>query len=261
MHTRRARAARRRSRRPYPRPHAFVRSYRTKFIDAFFAEAARVGQAPRISKRARVAPTFADEEPSRKRLNPSGATARTGWRGAAKASEKEKQERAAARAARAAESAAAVAAAERKVQLARRRLREVEEELRGAERVLEGSKREAEKVQASLADEEAADEAEVEAEEDETSGVAFPTGTVLWSHKVKCEHGVRVFAQQGDDDDGLWFRGTVTGVKRDELGQYVDVAYDNGTVEKGKPIRRVRALDFPDSDSEEESEDEEDDDE
>jgi hypothetical protein len=60
---------------------------------------------------------------------------------------------------------------------------------------------------------------------------------VLWSHTVKCEVGVRVFAQYGVDSDELWFRATVVGVHRSDVGQWVDVEYDDGDVETMKPIK------------------------
>ena len=44
------------------RHHWACLRYRKKVLDDFFAEARKVGQAPRVSKRQRVAPTFADEE-------------------------------------------------------------------------------------------------------------------------------------------------------------------------------------------------------
>ena len=64
---------------------------------------------------------------------------------------------------------------------------------------------------------------------------------------------MRCFAQYGDDEDELWFRATVIGVTRNDIGQYVDVEYDDGDKERMKPIKRVRALG---SDSESSDEDE-----
>ncbi|EOD17519.1 hypothetical protein EMIHUDRAFT_118559 [Emiliania huxleyi CCMP1516] len=101
-------------------PHWSGLRYSEKAVQDFFAEAARVGSAPRVSKRQRTAPAFADEE----RANPRAAeqqklaekrAAREAARGAAE------EERA--------ESAAALARAEREVKAARRRCREAEEGL------------------------------------------------------------------------------------------------------------------------------------
>ena len=60
----------------------------------------------------------------------------------------------------------------------------------------------------------------------------------------------------GVDDDELWFRATVIGVHRSEIGQWVDVEYDNGEREMQKDIKRVKALDDTPSDSESDDEDE-----
>ena len=101
-------------------PHWSGLRYSEKAVQDFFAEAARVGSAPRVSKRQRTAPAFADEE----RANPRAAeqqklaekrAVREAARGAAE------EERA--------ESAAALARAEREVKAARRRCREAEEGL------------------------------------------------------------------------------------------------------------------------------------
>mmetsp|Transcript_34926 Transcript_34926/g.104947 ORF Transcript_34926/g.104947 Transcript_34926/m.104947 type:complete len:285 (+) Transcript_34926:1054-1908(+) len=105
-------------------PHWSGLRYSEKAVQDFFAEAARVGSAPRVSKRQRTAPAFADEE----RANPRAAeqqklaekrAVREAARGAAE------EERA--------ESAAALARAEREVKAARRRCREAEEGLQAAE--------------------------------------------------------------------------------------------------------------------------------
>ena len=72
---------------------------------------------------------------------------------------------------------------------------------------------------------------EEEEEEDEANGVAKPRGTVLWSAAVRCEPGRRCFAQYGVDNDELWFRATVVGVHRSDVGQWVDVEYDDGDSE------------------------------
>ena len=64
-----------------------------------------------------------------------------------------------------------------------------------------------------------------------------------------------MWAQYGDDEDELWFRATVIGVRRSDIGQWVDVEYANGEREMQKDIKRVKALDDTPSDSESEDED------
>ena len=99
--------------------------------------------------------------------------------------------------------------------------------------------REAAASAAAAAAANAAEEGDDESE-DETCGTSRPRHAVLWSHKVKCEAGRRCYAQYGDDADELWFRATISAVHRDEIGQWVDVAYDDGDTEEMKPIKRVR---------------------
>ena len=234
--------------------HWPVLNYRKKVLDDFFAEAARIGCAPRASKRARIAPTFADEEVSSARKSSSTPDAR----------KKKKEERALARAVRraarnaaAGASVSAVSAAEKEVKAARKRLRDAEEEVKRAEGALEAARAAADKV-AAEADASSEEEEEEEEEEDDTEGTNSPRGTVLWSHKVRCEVGRRVFAQYGVDADELWFRGTVVGVHRSDIGQWVDVEYDDGDTEHMKPIKRVRALDEDSSSDESDDDDDED---
>ena len=86
-------------------------------------------------------------------------------------------------------------------------------------------------------------------EEAETNGVARPRDTVLWSAAVRCTPGRRCWAQYGLDDDELWFRATVTAVHRNDVGQWADVRYDDGDAETMKPIKRIRAVDESESDS------------
>ena len=66
--------------------------------------------------------------------------------------------------------------------------------------------------------------------EDDTNGTTNPQPTCLWSATVKCEVGRRVFAQYGSSADELWFRGTITGVHRNDVGQWCDVEYDDGDI-------------------------------
>ena len=66
---------------------------------------------------------------------------------------------------------------------------------------------------------------------------------------------MRCYAQYGEDADELWFRATVVAVHRSEVGQWVDVEYDDGDTETMKPIKRVRAMEI-DSSSDEEDDDE-----
>jgi len=98
---------------------------------------------------------------------------------------------------------------------------------------------------------------EAASSEDDSNGTANPRGTCLWSHKVKCEVGRRVFAQYGDDSDELWFRGAIKAVHRNEIGQYCDIEYDDGEVETMKPIKRVRAIDESESSDSDDDSDEE----
>ena len=53
----------------------------------------------------------------------------------------------------------------------------------------------------------------------------------------------------GVDSDELWFRATVLATHRNDVGQWVDVRYDDGDIETMKPIKRVKAL-APESDEE-----------
>ena len=68
---------------------------------------------------------------------------------------------------------------------------------------------------------------------------------------MRCEEGRRCYAQFGSDRDELWFRATILHVHRTDVGQWVDVEYDDGDKEEWKPIKRVRAI-APDSSSSEE---------
>ena len=76
-----------------------------------------------------------------------------------------------------------------------------------------------------------------------------PSNTVLWSSRVRCEAGRRCLAQYGVDPDELWFKATVSRVHHTDLGQWVDVEYDDGDIETNKPIKRVKPLESS-SDSE-----------
>ena len=153
---------------------------------------------------------------------------------------------------------AGVSKAERAVQAAERRLKDAEQEVRSARAALEEARVAAAAVEGSP--QEVASESESESHSaDVSNGCEWERvaqETILWSHKVKCEAGVRVFAQYGTDQDELWFRATVIGVLRNDVGQWVDVQYDDGDVEKMKPIKRVRALD--DSSSSEDDDDDDD---
>ena len=233
--------------------------YRPKTLDDFFAEAARVGQAQRVSKRARVAPTFADEVKAPK--------ASKGPSKGVRPSSSDKAARIAARAAKASARKSAAEHCEKNLANAERDVKKAKEELKKAEKALEAAKGASERLAAKARAEEAAEAAEAladeeDSDEDDTNGTSDPKGVVLWSPKVKCRAGVRCFAQYGSDEDELWFRATVLDVHYDDLGQYVDVEYDDGDVETYKPIKRVKAIDpDPDSSSEEDDEDEEEDDE
>lgn len=46
--------------------------------------------------------------------------------------------------------------------------------------------------------------------------------------QVRCEKGRRVYAQYGEQRDALWFPGTIAAVHRNDIGQWVDVHYDDG---------------------------------
>ena len=104
-----------------------------------------------------------------------------------------------------------------------------------------GAKKQSGRKHAAAEPPEADDKAAAADEDDEclddTCGTSNPQGTVLWSHKVKCEAGRRVFAQYGEDPEELWFRGTITAVRRNDVGQWCDVEYDDGESETWKPIR------------------------
>ena len=77
-----------------------------------------------------------------------------------------------------------------------------------------------------------------------------PSNTVLWSSRVRSEAGRRCLAQYGVDPDELWFKATVSRVHHTDLGQWVDVKYDDGDIETEKPIKRVKPLESS-SDSDE----------
>ena len=71
--------------------------------------------------------------------------------------------------------------------------------------------------------------------------------------QVRCEAGRRCLAQYGVDADELWFKATVSRVHHTDLGQWVDVEYDDGDIETNKPIKRVTPLESSsDSESDEE---------
>ena len=233
------------------KPHWPCLRYKKAMLDDFFAEAQRVGQAPRVSKRARVATQFADEEPKGRK-----APVQEPKKPSAAQRAKERKERQAARQAEVEKKVDLVTTAMKEVDAARRRAQKAEEDLAKAEEVLASAKEEADKAaaEAAAADDELSESSSSESEDD-TNGCVNPRRVTLWSAKVKCEAGRRVFAQFGDDEDELWFRATVVGVVRNDIGQYVDVEYDDGDVERMKPIKRVRAYA---SSSEEESSDEED---
>lgn len=242
------------------RAHWPALRYRAKSLDAFFAEAARVGSAHRVSKRARTAPVFADEEqpissvalpaPARPSKRP-----KKGQRAVTQAAQ------AAARKAALDEAAAGVRAAEAQVAAARRRVREAEGALRHAEEALATARASASELAENGAEpgeeDEGGDESEEGAsdeQEDARNGSSNPRGVVAWSTRVRCEPGRRCVAQYGVDRDELWFCGTVVAVHRTEIGQWVDVQYDDGDFESMKPIKRVKAFEEESSD-EGESED------
>ena len=50
--------------------------------------------------------------------------------------------------------------------------------------------------------------------------------------------GRRVYAKHGVNDDELWYRGTISAIHRNDVGQWVDVDYDDGESETMKPIKR-----------------------
>lgn len=232
------------------KPHWPCLRYKPKTLDDFFAEAQRVGKAPRVSKRARTETKFADEPVVRKSLPTAPKRPTAAQR------KKERAERVAARQADVEAKVDLVTAAMKDAEGARKRLNKAEEEMARAEAAVESAKAEADKAAAAAAavDEEPDDDDESSESEDDANGTCMPRHTVLWSAKVKCEMGRRVFAQFGSDEDELWFRATVVGVVRNDIGQYVDVEYDDGDVERMKPIKRVRAMDEASS-SEDESDD------
>ncbi len=243
-----------------------LRDGRKGVLDRFFAEAAAIGQPERVSKRARSAPTrqYEDEPDPAKSLNSPGS----GPSSAAK-SPKLDGETASAKMV-ADKTAMALARAEevhskagRKVAAAKEALAREEKALAAAEAAVE-SAREAHDTALSAAAVVAASSNsypsdETGDKEDDANGTANPQPTCLWSAKVKCEVGRRVFAQYGTSADELWFRGTITGVHRNDIGQWCDVEYDDGDTEAMKPIKRVRAID--DSSDSEDDEDDEDEDE
>ena len=47
-----------------------------------------------------------------------------------------------------------------------------------------------------------------------------------------------MYAKHGVGDDELWYRGTIAAIHRNDIGQWVDVDYDDGESEKMKPIKR-----------------------
>jgi len=98
--------------------------------------------------------------------------------------------------------------------------------------------------------EESSADDESSADEDDSQGTTRPRGIVNWSTKVRCEAGRRVFSHYGEDADELWFRAVIVAVHRNDVGQWVDVQYDDGDTELMKPIRRIRAIHVPSDDDE-----------
>ena len=47
-----------------------------------------------------------------------------------------------------------------------------------------------------------------------------------------------MYAKHGVNDDELWYRGTISAIHRNDVGQWVDVDYDDGESETMKPIKR-----------------------
>ena len=244
-------------------PKAF--RFKKGFLDAYFQEARSVGQepvarggdaAPRISKRKSVAPAFADEETSlakRKGVLPPPKAEDSAKSDRKREAAKRRAERQAAQA----DAMAQVASLEKSLKMARRKQREAEEETRRVEALLGAAKAEAARLAAEASSSGGGSkEDDSSSSEDDSNGTANPKGVMLWSHKVKCEAGRRVWAQHGDEPDALWFRATVIGVRRSDIGQWVDVQYDDGEREMQKDIKRVKALDDTPSDSSSEDEDE-----
>ena len=234
-----------------------LRDGRKGRLDGFFADAAASGQPPRVSKRksAGSAPTRQYEEepdPCHLRASPTAASVA-----------RSEAEAAAAKAASELEDAeAAQRKASRRVEAAEQALAREQHSLAESDAALEAA-REAHLAALEAAASAAAAGSDGTSEKDDTNGTTNPQGTCLWSNKVRCEVGRRVFAQYGEDEEELWFRATITGVTRDDIGQWCDVQYDDGDIENKKAIKRVRAIDSSDSesDSEDENEDDEDEDE
>jgi hypothetical protein len=245
------------------RAHFACLRYDKKTLDRFFADAAQKGQPERVSKRARVAPTLPGEEDEKRSVASSSApSAKQEQR---RQKREEKATELAAKRATAAECAAALATAQDHAQDTRRRVAQAEERLERERRSLREAERTLEDARvAAAAAEQAVDEGdagdgddgddESSSDEDDTNGTSNPRGTCLWSHKVKCEAGRRCFAQYGSDADELWFRCTIVGVHRNDVGQWVDVEYDDGDTEEMKPIKRVRPIDSSSDDESSSSE-------
>jgi type IV secretory pathway VirB10-like protein len=139
-----------------------------KALESFFAEARRVGSAQRVSKRARVAPLFADEAQPLAKSTPSPSQAK----------QRSPEARAVARAVRAAARNAAeeeLATAERAAKAARRRVREAEEELQRCERTLAESRAAADAAAAAEQEEEE-EEVGDDDDEDDLNGTSAPKG-------------------------------------------------------------------------------------
>ena len=243
-----------------------LRDGRKGVLDRFFSEAAAVGQPERVSKRARSAPTrqYEDEPvPSKGRPSfgspgmPSSPHVDAEVAAAKAAAEK------AAKALAKAEDAEAKAA--KRVAAAKEALQKEERGFEAAETALEAA-REAHDAAQSAAASAAAPPSmsdpsdETGGKEDGANGTSCPQGTCLWSAKVRCEVGRRVFAQYGTSADELWFPATITRVHRDDIGQWCDIEYDDGDAEKMKPIKRVRAIDDSDSDDSDDDDEEEEED-
>ena len=139
-----------------------------------------------------------------------------------------------------------VTAARRRVAAAEAALAKEQQAFTTAEAALAGARAAAAAAAAGAAGAAEAGEGEEEAE---NSGVAWPRDTVLWSAAVRCVPGRRCWAKYGLDDEELWFRATVTAVHRNDVGQWADVRYDDGDAETMKPIKRVRAVDDSESES------------
>ena len=90
-------------------------------------------------------------------------------------------------------------------------------------------------------------------------GVENPPGATIGGD---VEEGWRCWAQFREDEDELWFRGTVIGVhlgprcprSKGYMVESVDVEYDDGDIDRRKPLHRLRAIEDEEGVEEEEEE-------